>query len=122
LSDSSTLNGVAEELSSLLLFDRRLLMVYLSFLTIPGEVNEDNFETLTGEDSRKFREVIESLVEYGLVIKGVHGFLPVHPRLAISNLYRLALSKDDGVRRGRTRVDAITAGLVKRREELQEWR
>jgi hypothetical protein len=122
LSDSSTLNGVAEELSSLLLFDRRLLMVYLSFLTIPGEVNEDNFETLTGEDSRKFREVIESLVEYGLVIKGVHGFLPVHPRLAISNLYRLALSKDDGVRRGRTRVDAITAGLVKRREELREWR
>ncbi len=49
----------------------------------------------------------------GLIIIGHDNKpVPLHPRMAISNLYRISLAKDPSVAKRRTRVDELIAKLI----------
>jgi len=49
----------------------------------------------------------------GLVIRDHSGnVVPIHPRMAISNLYRISLLKHPEVRNNRKRIDEIIAKLI----------
>ena len=49
----------------------------------------------------------------GLIVRGSDGrAIPLHPRTAISNLYRIAVLKNPAVRERRARVDELIARLI----------
>ncbi|MGC8558357.1 MAG: hypothetical protein ACP5NC_05125 [Nitrososphaeria archaeon] len=49
----------------------------------------------------------------GLVIRDHSGnVVPIHPRMAISNLYKISLIRNPGVREHRHRIDEIIAKLI----------
>lgn len=49
----------------------------------------------------------------GLVIKGKDNRpVPLHPRMAISNLYRLSVIKNPSIAKRRARVDELIAKLI----------
>jgi hypothetical protein len=112
---------IASELSTLLRYDPTVLFGYLISLEVDGPVNDKLLSRLTGIDEQGCSRMLDKMLADGLVIEGSDGYLPLHPRLALSNLYRLALEKDQTVRASRVRLDALTALLVKRREEVQGW-
>lgn len=100
--------------------DPKIVRAFVFSLFSKDELSEEELSRLAGSQGDD-EKITDKLLEMGLFIKGKVGYLPLHPRLAISNLYRLALEKNEEVRKNRQRVDEITAMLVKRREEVQGW-
>ncbi len=119
--EEEELKRLSEELSEILQYDKIILLCYAYLLKQDGEVNERTIFEMLGKEIDNIPEILQRMMRDGLVIRGNAGYLPLHPRLAISNLYRLALARDEKVRQHRVRVDAITARLVKFREEVQKW-
>lgn len=59
--------------------------------------------------------ITSSLLRRGMLIRGTHekGYLPVHPRLALSNLFRSYGDRTSAeMREKRKRVDRLTAELI----------
>ncbi len=112
---------IASELASLLRYDQVVLLGFIRALTIEEEISVSTMSELLGVGEEVSSKIMEKMIEDGLMIRGKVGYIPLHPRLALSNLYRIALARDDAVRVGRVRLDAITAMLVKRREDVQGW-
>lgn len=112
---------IATELASLLHYDKLVLLGFIRALNVEEEISVSMMSELLGIGEEFSSQILGRMIVDGLMIEGKVGYLPLHPRLALSNLYRLALAKDDSVRAGRVRLDAITAMLVKRREDVQGW-
>ena len=115
-SPEGEVEGIVEELSSILLCDPRIVRVFVLSLFSKDELSEEEVSRLAGSQGSDER-IADKLLDLGLFIRGRAGYLPLHPRLAI----RLALEKNEEVRKNRQRIDEITAMLVKRREEVQGW-
>ncbi|MDG6938800.1 MAG: hypothetical protein JRN39_00115 [Nitrososphaerota archaeon] len=112
MKDAREPSALAAELASLLGCDRAVLEAYVSMLQREGPVPPGDIDAAGG--------VLERMKDYGLVIRSGQGYLPVHPRLGISNLYRIGVAKDQAVKGGRVRIDAITAYFVRMREDSTE--
>ncbi|MEM0117777.1 MAG: MarR family transcriptional regulator [Conexivisphaerales archaeon] len=115
------LERLVQELSNILGYDKDILNCFILMLKNEDELNEQKLAIKMGISVPSASNILKKMLEDGLVIKGKDGYLPLHPRLAISNLYRLSVSKDEKARQYRVRVDAITAMLVKLRESVQRW-
>ncbi len=86
---------IAQEISELLETDRDEILYYINLL-----INRAG-----PYDPRAERD--------GLIIRGSSGqAVPLHPRMAMSNLYRLAVARDKRVRERRARVDELIAKLI----------
>lgn len=119
--EENELDRLSEELSEILQYDKITLLCYFYLLKQDGEVKEKSISEILGDRTENTSEILQKMLNDGLVIKGNAGYLPLHPRLAISNLYRLAIARDEKVRQNRVKVDAITTRLVKFREGIQKW-
>lgn len=108
-----------EELSNILNYDKDILYYFILMLRSKDELDKKDLAEISGLKSSRASEILQKMLDDGLIIQGVRkkGYLPLHPRLAISNLYRVALARDESIREKRPRVDAITAMLVKIFEE-----
>jgi len=115
------LKRLAKELSNILQYDEKIITCYLFLLRENEEVDESKISEINDIQLSDASVVLQAMLRDGIVIKGKAGYLPLHPRLAISNLYRLSTLKNKNVRQKRVKVDAITARLVKFREDIQKW-
>ncbi|MCL4344240.1 MAG: hypothetical protein JRN26_01085 [Nitrososphaerota archaeon] len=85
----------AKELSILLEADYDEILYYITLL-----INKSQYFNLRAEND-------------GLIIKGNDGHaVPLHPRMAISNLYRMSILKNPSVKDHRARIDELIAKLI----------
>ena len=91
----STLIDVAKELSDLLEADYEEMLYYMELLT------------------KRTSLYMKKAEEDGLIVRGNDGrAIPLHPRMAISNLYRMAITKNPAVMERRAKVDDLIARLI----------
>lgn len=91
----SEAEGVARELSALLDADYDEVLYYIDLL-----MNKTQCYKAKAEGD-------------GLIIRSSDGHaVPLHPRMAISNLYRLAVLKNPTAKDRRARIDELIAKLI----------
>jgi len=94
-SDREKLSALAFELSRLLQLDYDDIFYY--------------FRLLNGEEL----PFSESAEKEGLIIRGMNERpVPLHPRMALSNIYRISAAKNPSIKKKRARIDAIIAVLI----------
>ncbi|MDG7051643.1 MAG: hypothetical protein JRN19_04245 [Nitrososphaerota archaeon] len=107
-------SSIAKEMATLLDSDESLINAYIVLLLAGfnenrGEVVEGGKGVKTGLEGG----LLERAVENGLAISTSSGYVPLHPRMAMSNLYRLSCIRNPDVRKNRPRVDALVAKLIR---------
>lgn len=94
-SDREKLSTLALELSRLLQLDYEDIFYYLRLL---------NGEELPFSESAE---------KDGLIIRGANERpVPLHPRMALSNIYRISAAKKPDIKKKRTKIDAIIGVLI----------
>ncbi len=116
----SQVDSLAEELADLLRWDPSILKAYTFLLSRPGEVNSAELGAGIGMTGAGLDEMLAALDRDGLTIRGPSGIFPVHPRLGISNVYRLSLAKDSSVSVARQRVDSVVSILSSYRDRVED--
>ncbi|MDG7035763.1 MAG: hypothetical protein JRM72_00030 [Nitrososphaerota archaeon] len=91
------------------LINAYIVLLLAGFNEHQGEVVKGGKGVKTGLEGGQ----LERAVENGLVISTSSGYVPLHPRMAMSNLYRLSCIRNPDVRKNRPRVDALVAKLIR---------
>jgi len=120
--NKSQFDSLAEELAGLLEWDPHVLKAYTFLLSKSGETMGEELASGLGASEREVEELLSSLDRDGLIIRGQSGYYPVHPRLGISNVYRLSIAKDPSVRARRQKVDSLMAILAIYRDRVEDRR
>jgi|GEM_PF-608179 hypothetical protein len=115
-------DAIAEELAGLLQWDAEELKAYTFLLSKVGEVAREEMMVARGLTEGELEDVIRRMEEHGLIVRGRSGFYPVHPRLGVSNVYRLSVLSKPSVRYSRAKVDALMGILGAHRDRLEETR
>jgi hypothetical protein len=118
--NTSQFDSLAEELSGLLEWDPRVLKAYIFLLSRNGETMREELASGVGSSEGDVGNLLDSLDRDGLIIRGQSGFYPVHPRLGISNVYRLSLAKDPAVGARRQKVDSLISILASYRDRVED--
>jgi len=107
-------SSIGKEMAGLLDSDEGLVNAYIALL-LAGSKEHPAEEVKGGKGVRTGLDLalLERALEDGLVIRTSSGYVPLHPRMAMSNLYRLSCIRNPAVRRNRPRVDALVARLVR---------
>ena len=116
----SQFDSLAEEIASLLKWDPDILRAYTFLLSRSGQVRPEELASGLGVDSAEAAKLILALDRDGLTVNGDAGIYPVHPRLGISNVYRLSLAKDPSVSSVRPRVDSLVSILASFRDRVED--
>jgi hypothetical protein len=120
--NESQFYSLAEELARLLGWDLRVLKAYTFLLSRSGETMKEELASDVGASDCEVGALLGSLDTDGLIIRGQLGFYPVHPRLGISNVYRLSIARDPAVVARRPRVDSLMAMLASYRDRVEDTR
>jgi hypothetical protein len=116
----SQFDSLADELAGLLRWDPQVLRGYTFLLTRNGEVMKEDVATGLVLSEEETTRLLQALDDDGLSVKGANGIYPVHPRLGISNVFRLSTRKDASVEANRARVDSLMAILASYRDRLED--
>jgi DNA-binding Lrp family transcriptional regulator len=120
--NTSQFDSLGEELSGLLQWDPHVLKAYIFLLSRNGETMREELASGVGASESEVVELLDSLGRDGLIVRGQTGFYPVHPRLGISNVYRLSLAKNPAVGARRQKVDSLIAILASYRDRVEDVR
>jgi hypothetical protein len=120
--NTSQFDNLAEELAGLLERDPRVLKAYTFLLSRSGETLREELASGLGASDLEVGTLLGSLDTDGLIIRGQSGFYPIHPRLGISNVYRLSVARDPAVVARRPRVDSLMAILTSYRDRVEDTR
>ncbi|HVP24184.1 MAG TPA: hypothetical protein VMS77_09775 [Conexivisphaerales archaeon] len=119
----SQFDSLAEELAGLLKWDPMVLKAYTFLLSKMGEVMKEELASGMALRDDEATSLMAELNRGGLIINGSQGgFYPVHPRLGISNVYRLSIAKDPSVRLLRPKVDSLMSILSSYRDRVEDRR
>jgi len=116
----SQFDSLAEELADLLKWDPLVLRAYTFLLSRNGQVKPDELASGLGADGEETKRLVEAMEREGLTVNGDAGLYPVHPRLGISNVYRLSVAKDPSVSAVRPRVDSLISILASYRDRVED--
>jgi predicted ArsR family transcriptional regulator len=114
------LDSLAEELAGLLEWDLEILKAYTFLLTKNGEVMKDEVAEGLGVSDEEASRLLDLLDRDGLTVRGKEGVYPVHPRLGISNVYRLSTARSPSVQARRPKVDSVMAILTSYRDRVED--
>jgi hypothetical protein len=118
----SQFDSLAEELAGLLEWDPRVLKAYTFLLSRNGETMREELTSGVCVSDEEVGNLLGSLDADGLVVRGLSGFYPVHPRLGLSNVYRLSIAKDPAIKERRQKVDSLMSILASYRDRVEDVR
>jgi hypothetical protein len=116
----SQFDSLAEELADLLKWDPLVLRAYTFLLSKNGQVKPHELAAGLGTDSEETKRLLDAMEADGLTVNGDAGLYPVHPRLGISNVYRLSAARDPSVSAIRPRVDSLISILASYRDRVED--
>jgi len=114
------IDGLAEELAGLLKWDPGVLRAYAFLLSRSGQVKPEELPSGFETSPEEAKKLLFALEEDGLTVNGDSGIYPVHPRLGISNIYRLSTAKDPSVSTVRPRIDSLISILASFRDKVED--